>query len=650
MSGFDDSTGRVVAGRYRLLREIGAGGMGRVWRAYDLELACEVAVKQITFARDLPEAELTSRVARARQEARLAARLRDHPHVATVHDVVEEDKLPWIVMAYVPGAINLQEVVRRHGPLDVPEAARVGLAVLDALMEGHRLGILHRDVKPANILLTRPEQPAAARGEAGQILLTDYGIALRADSGEPRLTDVSKVVGTSGFLAPERARGAQPSPASDLFSLGATLYFAVTGNGPFDRDSEASTLTALLFEEPAPPEGAGELSPVLTGLLAKEPEQRMDAEEAARRLAELAAMASGPTRIPEPPRPTEPSPTPAPTPTPAPAPQPTETEVVSPGDRRPPDTPAPGPSREPEPESRRTPYRRSRKSVIALVAVVVLLVGGGVWAGSSLVGGADKQPVADAVSPTGPTAPVRPYGDQVELTKELKSGDCVSTVWGQGKLKGRPNSVGVVDCREARDSVDGQVIGTDVATSLDDARENGADRCESLSDKTVKNMPDAQPYALVPSEQGWEAGVHRTACLVFNKTAALYGPVGDHRAMGEEFFLTNGAVGDCFTKKPSGDGVRLYLADCATAHDDQVVGFVQAPAGLDHKEGYDQAYKLCANKYQSVNMPEGADLQGWTNDTDWKSGFRYVMCTVYRPDGKKLTGDVASPVSFSSGF
>ncbi|MDX3246865.1 serine/threonine-protein kinase, partial [Streptomyces sp. ME18-1-4] len=286
MSSFDDSAGRVIAGRYRLMSRIGAGGMGRVWLAYDLQLACEVAVKEIVFAQDLPEPELAARVARARSEARMAARLRDHPHVATVHDVVEEDGLPWIVMAYVPGAKTLEETVRERGPLDAPEAARVGLAVLDALLEGHRLGILHRDVKPANILLTPPAHDTPRHQDHGQILLADYGIALKPDSREPRFTAASGIVGTVGFLAPERARGAPPSPSSDLFSLGATLYFAVTGNGPFDRDSESSTLTALLFEDPAPPQHAGVLTPVLTGLMVKNPEQRMDGEEAYRRLAE----------------------------------------------------------------------------------------------------------------------------------------------------------------------------------------------------------------------------------------------------------------------------------------------------------------------------------------------------------------------------
>ncbi|MFD9324495.1 serine/threonine-protein kinase [Streptomyces sp. NPDC060065] len=324
MTSLDDGAGRVVAGRYRLIRRIGAGGMGRVWLAYDLDLACEVAVKEVAVPRDLPEPQLIARVARARGEARLAARLRDHPHVATVHDVVEEDGLPWIVMEYVPGATTLEDVVREQGPLPTAEAARVGLGVLDALTAGHRLGILHRDVKPANILLATPDTNAAYHEDRGRVLLADYGIALRPDSGEPRFTATSSLVGTPGFLAPERARGAPPSPASDLFSLGATLYFAVGGTGPFDRDSEASTLTALLFEEPSPPDRAGALAPVLLGLLAKDPDQRMGGDEAGRLLKELAG---GPAKVVDPP-----ITAPAAPPTP-PVPEPTV--VVGVGDQPP---------------------------------------------------------------------------------------------------------------------------------------------------------------------------------------------------------------------------------------------------------------------------------------------------------------------------
>ncbi|WP_330342328.1 serine/threonine-protein kinase [Streptomyces sp. NBC_00557] len=289
MTGAQEAAGRVITGRYRLLRRLGTGGMGRVWLAYDQELACEVALKEIILPPDVPECEMGSRIARARGEARHAARLRNHPHVVTVHDIVEEDGLPWIVMEYVPDAMDLEAVVRERGPLPPRDVARIGLAVLDALLEGHRLGVLHRDVKPANILLTHPEpQPAYPTEGGGRVMLADYGLALEPSSGEDRLTATLEILGTPRFMAPERANSQPPTPAADLFSLGATLYYALEGVGPFDRDTALTSLSALLFESPRPPRRATELTPVLVGLLAKDPADRMDGEEAARRLACIA--------------------------------------------------------------------------------------------------------------------------------------------------------------------------------------------------------------------------------------------------------------------------------------------------------------------------------------------------------------------------
>ncbi|KQW10102.1 serine/threonine-protein kinase [Streptomyces sp. Root369] len=286
----DQSEGRTINGRYRLLRTLGAGGMGRVWLAYDEELACEVAMKEIALP-DTPmdAGETAQRIARARSEARHAARLRGHPHVATVHDVVVHEGLPWIVMEHVPDAVDLQAVVRRSGPLSPEQAARIGLAVLDALTAGHRVGILHRDVKPANILLA----PDASGDPYARVLLTDYGIALQPESREPRLTATAGILGTPGYLAPERARGEPPTPAADLFSLGATLYATVEGRGPFDRHGEFATLTALLGEDPTPPARAGELTPALLGLLVKDPVRRFSPETVKRGLERVVQGARG---------------------------------------------------------------------------------------------------------------------------------------------------------------------------------------------------------------------------------------------------------------------------------------------------------------------------------------------------------------------
>ncbi|KUN62227.1 serine/threonine protein kinase [Streptomyces canus] len=286
----EQSEGRTINGRYRLLRTLGAGGMGRVWLAYDEELACEVAMKEIALP-DTPmdAGETAQRISRARSEARHAARLRGHPHVATVHDVVVHEGLPWIVMEQVPDAIDLQAVVRRSGPLSPEQAARIGLAVLDALTAGHRVGILHRDVKPANILLA----PDASGDPYARVLLTDYGIALQPESREPRLTATAGILGTPGYLAPERARGEPPTPAADLFSLGATLYATVEGRGPFDRHGEFATLTALLGEDPTPPARAGELTPALLGLLVKDPVRRFSPETVKRELDRVLQGARG---------------------------------------------------------------------------------------------------------------------------------------------------------------------------------------------------------------------------------------------------------------------------------------------------------------------------------------------------------------------
>ncbi|MFI8952372.1 serine/threonine-protein kinase, partial [Streptomyces sp. NPDC053750] len=288
MSEEYEAAGRVIAGRYRLMRRLGTGGRGRVWQAYDPNLRCEVALKEIVLPPGVPEEEVGARITRAQGEAQHTARLRNHPHVVTVYDVVESGGLPWIVMEFVPGAMDLDAVVREWGPLPPAEVARIGLAVLDALREGHRLGILHRDVKPANILVTRPGPQLSHPAEGCQVLLIDYGIALEPSSGATRLTAPADFLGTPGYMAPERAHG-EPTPACDLFSLGATLYFALEGTGPFDRDSPVTTLSAVLSEFPAPPQRGGELTPVLFGLLAKDPARRMDAAEASRRLAAVAA-------------------------------------------------------------------------------------------------------------------------------------------------------------------------------------------------------------------------------------------------------------------------------------------------------------------------------------------------------------------------
>ncbi|MFF2570073.1 serine/threonine-protein kinase [Streptomyces sp. NPDC058084] len=263
-------TGLLLAGRYRLGESIGRGGMGKVWRAHDEVLHRVVAVKELTAGRFVAEADRLVLHARTQKEARAAARI-THPGVVTVHDVLEHDDRPWIVMQYVDGP-SLADAAKEAGTIAPGEAARIGLHVLGALRAAHAAGVLHRDVKPGNVLLARD----------GRVLITDFGIA--AIEGDSSITRTGELVGSIDYLAPERVRGGDPGPASDLWSLGATLYSAVEGTSPFRRGSPISTMQAVVTEEPPYPEKAGALAPVIVALLRKDPEQRPRADETERML------------------------------------------------------------------------------------------------------------------------------------------------------------------------------------------------------------------------------------------------------------------------------------------------------------------------------------------------------------------------------
>ena len=266
--------GLLIAGRYRLAESIGSGGMGRVWRAHDEVLHRAVAVKELTAALYVSDSDQAVLLARTRAEARAAARI-NHSAVVTVHDVLDHDGRPWIVMELVEGN-SLADAVKEQGRIAPREAARIGLWVLRALRAAHSAGVLHRDVKPGNVLL----------GRDGRVLLTDFGIA--QIEGDSTITRTGEVVGSVDYLAPERVRGHDPGPASDLWALGATLYTAVEGRSPFRRTSPLSTMQAVVEEEAEQPHNAGPLGPVISALLRKEPERRPGAEEAEQMLAEAA--------------------------------------------------------------------------------------------------------------------------------------------------------------------------------------------------------------------------------------------------------------------------------------------------------------------------------------------------------------------------
>ncbi|CAL9504907.1 Serine_threonine-protein kinase PknD [Streptomyces sp. enrichment culture] len=274
-----DKSARLLAGRYRLGDVLGRGGMGTVWRAEDETLGRTVAVKELRFPSNIDEEEKRRLITRTLREAKAIARIRNNSAV-TVFDVVQEDDRPWIVMELIEGK-SLAEVIREDGPLDPKRAAEVGLAVLDVLRSAHREGILHRDVKPSNVLIA----------EDGRVVLTDFGIA--QVEGDPSITSTGMLVGAPSYISPERARGHKPGPAADLWSLGGLLYAAVEGVPPYDKGSAIATLTAVMTEQLEEPQNAGPLRDVIYGLLTKDPAQRLD-DAGARAMLNAVIRGTGP--------------------------------------------------------------------------------------------------------------------------------------------------------------------------------------------------------------------------------------------------------------------------------------------------------------------------------------------------------------------
>ncbi|MGV9330326.1 serine/threonine-protein kinase, partial [Streptosporangium sandarakinum] len=255
----------IIGSRYRLLEQIGRGGMGTVWRARDEVLGRDVAVKEVIPSPDLSSLEREIFTLRTLREARAAGRI-GHPGVATVYDVIEESDRPWIVMQLVDSR-TLGAVVREDGPLPPRRVAEIALDVLGALVAAHRVGVLHRDVKPDNVLIARN----------GRAVLTDFGIAML--EGDSSVTRTGALIGTPAFIAPERAGGGPAEFASDLWSLGVTMYMAVEGRSPFERAHPLATLSAVMHQDPPPLRSAGPLAPAIFGLLGKDPARRMTAEE-----------------------------------------------------------------------------------------------------------------------------------------------------------------------------------------------------------------------------------------------------------------------------------------------------------------------------------------------------------------------------------
>ncbi|MFF2423580.1 serine/threonine-protein kinase [Streptomyces mirabilis] len=386
--------GRLVAGRYRLIEQIGRGGMGTVWRAEDEVLSREVAVKRLHVQRHLTDDELATLHERTRREARSAARIA-HPHVVVVHDVVDDEGPPCIVMEYVPST-TLAALLADGGAVPPTEAARIGLGMVAALRAAHAAGVLHRDVKPGNVLL----------GADGRVVLTDFGIAMA--TGTSTLTKTGEIIGSIDYIAPERMRGKKPGPAADLWALGATLYQSVEGRPPFRKATAVETAYAIAVDPVEPMKQAGPLEPLIDALLAKEPQERPSAEEVERVLREV--VSGVPTQL----TPTRPVPAPIPAPIPAPAQSPpTATTVV--------------PAREDAP-----PRARGRRvavwSALAVVLAAATVAGGWSMTRDGKSGGTHHKAAASTSAP-----PAVPAGYHLVTEKKLGVSFPVPDGWKRGK-------------------------------------------------------------------------------------------------------------------------------------------------------------------------------------------------------------------------
>jgi serine/threonine protein kinase len=391
--GVSSSSERVIAGRYRLRRQLGQGSMGTVWEAYDEFLRRPVAVKEVLLPPGIPDAEADELRERTLREARAIAAL-SHPNVITLHDVARENGEPFVVTEYMP-AHSLAELLRALGPLEATAAAAIGDAVAAGLAAAHQVGITHRDVKPGNVLV----------GGNGQVKLTDFGIARNVS--EHTMTRTGIMLGSPAYIAPEVAAGREVTPAADLWGLGATLYAMLEGHPPYDLDGTALEIVNLVVHGDVPrPEATGPLAEVVAALMAKEPADRIPLDEVRNRLYPLRpppstpllseedlAKLSGEDRTP-----TRLTPKPAAPPLPPP---PSTPQVEAPQL-----APVPGPL--PFDARRARSRRRGRVAGVLLAVVAIVLFGaaaGGGFALARVVGGKPLLPPPDASSSAPTPAP-----------------------------------------------------------------------------------------------------------------------------------------------------------------------------------------------------------------------------------------------------
>jgi hypothetical protein len=574
--------------------------MGSVWLAEDENLGIEVAIKQIDVSSDPGDGTRAQRISRARAEARNAAQLRGHPHVVNVVDMVEQDGLPWIVMEYVTDASDLRAIIDDQGRLSDADIARVGIAVLKALSTGHSLGIVHRDVKPANILLA----PDHSGNRYGRVMLADYGISLYAGSGQTRMTN--GVIGTPGYMAPERAHGAEP-PASDLFSLGATLYCASEGHPPFGHDDRDSTATAPLTETPPRPANAcGPLADIIMGLLTKEPGHRPTLHTA---LTELAAVEAAARTAAAPPGSSGGSPT------------------------------------------RKSLPRQSPRILAWVAAGAVAATGITLTAVALSDTGKNTAPPDSSAQQAGRTGPAAGtdgadtadtadteagvlYGTEVGLRKPLKAGDCV-IVGTHNEDYTVLTDVVTVDCVETDSSPTpaGQVIST--VPDAEDGETSVRRECRSQTAELRRSLADPVLTVLRPDGERGSGTEAEAACLVFQRGILAGGNLGERREPGSSLYISQLSTGDCIDE----EGDDTILADCAQPHDQQVIGHVKVSEDVP----YDSVnmYAICASRFKQEWVRTGqTDVVGYTNSDDWNEGFRIVTCALEGVESKLPAGTV----------
>ncbi|MBO8186099.1 serine/threonine-protein kinase [Streptomyces spirodelae] len=461
--------GQVIDGRFELLEQLGAGGMGTVWRARDVALHREVALKEVrppAAGPDDPEAASEGSQAlreRVLREARALARL-SHPHVVTIHHIVDEGPCPWLVTELVRGP-SLEQRLER-GPLQPRAAARLGREVLSALRTAHTAGIQHRDVKPANVLLR----------EDGSAVLTDFGIA--ALQGAAAVTATGEFLGSPEFVAPERVRGIDDDPASDLWSLGLTLYVCTEGHSPLRRATTLATLAAVLDDPVPPPVRSEDLGPVLEAVLVRNPADRPDAAALERMLDDVAEGRAATPYLP------------------------TETSMPVRPPFAPPSPPPPGPTSVSGPHSSESPERdapgkrRSRAAALAVVGVVVAaaLATGGAFlltrpdgkSSGAEEGKRSARPepaVSDAKKPSTTPSPSRKKGSEPDESEEPTDRPTASSRSGSPTAPASPantwvaqlGSVAKADGTGARET-----MRATLSRKADDVRYVDSDRYASL--------------------------------------------------------------------------------------------------------------------------------------------------------------------------